>query len=57
MENGKISTPAERIKQALQLKGMKAADLAKEAGIDKSKVSCYLSGKYEPKQTALFAIR
>ena len=38
-----------RLKKALDLRDMKAADLAKKTGIGKSSISTYLSGNYKPK--------
>lgn len=49
-----IATPGERIKEALVLRNMKASVLAEQSGLDKSSISCYLSGRYEPKQEALY---
>lgn len=37
-----------RIKQALELRGMKQTDLVEATGIGKSAISQYLSGKYVP---------
>ena len=42
-----------RMKYALQLRGMKQAELADKTGIDKGQISSYLSGKYKPKQENL----
>ena len=42
-----------RIKQALQLREMKQAELADKTGIDKGQISSYLSGRYKPKQENL----
>ena len=39
-----------RIKQALQLRNMKQAELADKTGIDKGQISSYISGRYKPKQ-------
>ena len=49
-----IATPGERIKEALALRNMKASELAERSGLDKSSISCYISGKYEPKQESLY---
>lgn len=49
-----IATPGERIKEALALRNMKAAELAERSGLGKSSISCYISGKYDPKQEALY---
>lgn len=45
----KTDSIANRIKEALELKGMKQIDLANETGIPKSSISSYVSGRYEPK--------
>lgn len=50
----RIALPSERLKEALELRGMKQVDLAEKSGISKPNISCYLSGKYEPKQDALY---
>lgn len=47
------TTTAERLQEALRESDMQPADLAKATGINKSSVSRYLSGEYEPKQTAI----
>lgn len=53
-EYERIASPAERLKEALELRGMKQVDLSEKSGISKPNISCYLSGKYEPKQEALY---
>jgi len=50
----KVATASERIKQALSLRGMKQVELSEKSGINKPSISCYVSGKYEPKQSALY---
>jgi repressor LexA len=37
-----------RIKIALEYKGIKASELATKTGINKSKISCYINGRYAP---------
>ena len=49
-----IATPSERLKEALELREMKQVELSEKSGISKPNISCYLSGKYEPKQDALY---
>lgn len=49
-------TVAERIKKALDMKGIKQADLVKLTGIGKSSISTYISGEYEPKQKNIYKI-
>lgn len=52
----RVSTPAARIKKAMELRNMKQVDLAERSGINKPSISCYISGKYEPKQMALYKL-
>lgn len=47
-------TIGDRLRQALQASGKKQADLVRETGLDRGSISSYLSGKYEPKQKALY---
>lgn len=53
MEEKKKESCADRLRQALDLRGMKQVDLIEKTGINKGAMSCYLSGKYEPKQFAV----
>jgi len=53
-EYDRIAAPAERLKEALDLRNMKQVELSEKSGISKPNISCYLSGKYEPKQDALY---
>jgi transcriptional regulator with XRE-family HTH domain len=50
---GRISTVAERLKEAMRLANKKQIDLVRETGIERGAISRYLAGKYEPKQTAI----
>lgn len=50
----KVSTTAHRLKTALDDANMKASELSSKTGIDKGSISHYLSGKYEPKQIAVY---
>ena len=45
-----------RIRQAMDLRGIKAVDLVQATGLGKSAISQYISGKYEPKQVAIHKI-
>ena len=45
-----MATISERIKEGLQIRNMKQADLVSLTGIGKSSISTYISGEYEPKQ-------
>ena len=49
----KISNFAERLKVAMDLKGLRAVNLSENLKIDKSLLSRYLSGKAVPKQDKL----
>lgn len=52
--NRPIATISERLREALSAAGKKQADLVRETGLDRGSVSSYLSGKYEPKQKAIY---
>jgi transcriptional regulator with XRE-family HTH domain len=47
---------SQRLRIALDRSGKKQADLVRETGLDRGAISCYLSGKYEPKQVAIYAL-
>ena len=53
MEEKRVATTAERIKQAMDRANMKQADLARATGINTGTICRYLSGAYEPKQTPI----
>lgn len=46
----------ERIKEALRLRDMMPADLARKSGINKGSISKYLKGDVIPKQSAIGAM-
>ena len=46
----------ERIKEALALRGMTAADLSRKTGIGKGLISRYLHGEVVPKQSKIAVI-
>lgn len=50
----RISTTGQRLKEALDIRGMKAAELSDRSGITRPSISNYLAGHYEPKQEALY---
>lgn len=56
MENSyePITTPANRLQEALRMRDMKAVELSAKAGISKAQISCYLSGRYSPKAPSLY---
>lgn len=46
----KKSNFASRLSQALEARGMKAADLSKKTKVAEGTISCYINGRYEAKQ-------
>ncbi len=54
MEYDRVATCADRIKEALYIKGMKQSDLCRLTQIPKSALSQYISGAYEPKQDRIY---
>ena len=50
------ATVAQRLREALNKSGKKQADLVRETGLDRGSISSYLSGKYEPKQKAIYKL-
>jgi transcriptional regulator with XRE-family HTH domain len=53
MEEKRVAATAERIKEAMHRANMKQADLARATEINTGAICRYLSGAYEPKQTAI----
>ena len=53
MEEKRVATTAERIKEAMKRANMKQADLARATELNTGTICRYLSGEYEPKQTAI----
>lgn len=51
--NKKQATTAERLREAMREADKKQVDLVNETGLQKSAISRYLSGEYEPKQKAI----
>lgn len=51
-----MATIANRIKEAMTIRGMKQVDLVSLTGIGKSSISTYLSGEYELKQRNIYKI-
>lgn len=52
----RISTTPERLREAMAIREKKQVDLVRETGIDKGSISNYLSGRYEPKQEAIYKL-
>lgn len=46
---------AERLTQALDLRGLSAADLSRATGVSEGTISCYKSGKYQAKQNRVYS--
>lgn len=51
-----MKTTAERIKEGMELRNLKQADLVEMTGISKGALSSYISGRYIPKQNNIFLI-
>lgn len=49
----KSATTAERLRDALDLRNMRAAELSRLTGLSKGTIHHYLAGNYEPKSTAI----
>jgi transcriptional regulator with XRE-family HTH domain len=49
----KVSRTAERLREAMTAAGKTQADLMRETELNRSAISRYLSGDYEPKQRAI----
>lgn len=47
---------SERLRAAMELRGLKQIDLVNRTGIGKSSISTYLSGDYEPKQANIYKL-
>lgn len=52
----KVATIADRLNEALRIRGKKQIDLVQGTGVNKSTISRYLRGEREPKQTALLKL-
>jgi len=51
-----LKSTADRIKEAMDVRNMKQADIIEKTGINKGALSSYISGKYEPKQTNTYKL-
>lgn len=54
--NDLIDTFANRLTKALKIKNIKPIELSEKTGIDKSKISSYMSGRYKAKQDGIHII-
>ena len=53
MEDKKIARTADRLREAMKDAGKTQADLMRDTGLQRSAISRYLSGQYEPKALAV----
>lgn len=51
-----VSSFEDRLKEAMELRGVRAIDISKNTDISKPLISNYLKGKYKPKQEAVMKI-
>ena len=56
MYRERVDTCGKRIATALNIRGMKQAELCRLAKVPKGSLSLYLSGAYEPKQNRIYDI-
>lgn len=50
------STFSERLNEAMQIRNIKQTELSERTGIDKSKLSSYMSGRYKAKQDGIYIL-
>lgn len=53
VENKRVASTSDRLKEAMMLAEKTQADLVRDTGLSKSTLSRYLSGEFEPKQNAI----
>lgn len=51
-----MKTTAERIKEGMEIRNLKQADIVEMTGISKGALSSYISGRYVPKQNNIYLI-
>jgi transcriptional regulator with XRE-family HTH domain len=49
----KTSTTSKRLREAMQIRNMRQADLARATGLAKGGISNYVTGRYEPKSDVI----
>ena len=54
--NDLIDTFANRLKMAIKIRNIKPVELSEKTGIDKSKISSYMSGRYKAKQDGIYLL-
>jgi len=53
---GRIETFAARLQRAMNIRGMKNAELSRQTGVSEQRIGKYLRGSYEAKQSATYII-
>lgn len=51
-----VESFAKRLEIAMNLRGVRAVDIVEHTGVSASKISHYLKGDYEPKQTTIYKL-
>lgn len=51
-----VASISSRLHEAMHIRGKKQVDLERETGINRSQISRYLSGQYEPKNTPIYKL-
>lgn len=51
-----VASIASRLREAMEIRGKKQIDLVRETGINRSAISRYLSGEYEPKNKPVYEL-
>ena len=51
-----LATISERLREGMNLRGLKQVDIIEMTGINKGALSSYLSGKYKPKQDNIYLL-
>lgn len=51
-----VDTFANRLNTAMRIRNMKPVELSEKTGIDKSKISSYMSGRYKAKQDGVYLL-
>lgn len=51
-----VASVADRLREAMNMRNKKQVDLERETGINRSAISRYLSGEYEPKNKPIYEL-
>lgn len=51
-----VDSVADRLREAMNMRNKKQVDLERETGINRSAISRYLSGEYEPKNKPIYEL-